>query len=609
MATKAVMQVQSSPSHHLHHIRKNKFGGQDKKEELEREVEVLRKMLDHEEKVHEFLERVYHHRPDGSTSSNSNSGSSSLSIPNFLPPKMKELLAELAMVENEITRLESQISQLKADQLKLQKDQPPPPPKTSLNSYHGSISSPLPNGSKEIPKEKKVAFETKALHFISKAIKGDYNLSDFSISEKVLKPKVSSSSSTNQKKDPIIEEEYFPVNKSNTTIKKSGMLKPSSPMREPRYSTPWRERNSEIPPKVTTSTPPPQVGLEEESIHKWGPNKLSENIMKCLLLIFVRLLRTSRTMELEKSGPLSRSTNFSMSFRAEPNSSIKSGLLVQKDSRQQDPYGIFDSDESITRDIGPYKNLVIFTTSCMDPKCISSSSSLPLFQKLKILLKNLQKVDLRHMAYHQKLAFWINMYNACIMHAFLQHGLPSNTSPEKLLTLLNKATLNIGGTTMAARAIELSILRKPTSLLMKEVLGKGDQSESNKLRERFGFEPYDPNVTFALCCGTRSSPAVKIYTADGVTAELEKSKLEYLQASIIVMSTRRIAIPEHLLLHMHDFAEDIESLMEWVCHQLPTSGSLRKSIVDCFRGIAIGKASTIIDKIPYDFEFQYLLTM
>lgn len=92
-------------------------------------------------------------------------------------------------------------------------------------------------------------------------------------------------------------------------------------------------------------------------------------------------------------------------------------------------------------------------------------------------------------------------------------------------------------------------------------------------------------------------------------AELEKSKLEYLQASIIVMSTKRIAIPEHLLRHMHDFAQDIESLIEWICHQLPTSGSLRKSMVDCFRGVPVGKASIIIDKIPYDFEFQYLLAI
>lgn len=118
-------------------------------------------------------------------------------------------------------------------------------------------------------------------------------------------------------------------------------------------------------------------------IQKLPPNKLSENIMKCLIFIFVRLLRTSRAMEIEKSGPLSRTANFSLSFRAESSLNSKASLLLQKESKQQDPYGIFNMEESIPRDIGPYKNLVRFTSSSMDPKCISSSSSIPLLLKLR----------------------------------------------------------------------------------------------------------------------------------------------------------------------------------------------------------------------------------
>lgn len=88
-------------------------------------------------------------------------------------------------------------------------------------------------------------------------------------------------------------------------------------------------------------------------------------------------------MELEKSGPISRSANFSMSFRAEPCLNSKASLLLQKESRQQDPYGIFNLEDSIPRDIGCYKNLVKFTSSSLDPKCISSSSYIPLLQKLR----------------------------------------------------------------------------------------------------------------------------------------------------------------------------------------------------------------------------------
>ena len=148
---------------------------------------------------------------------------------------------------------------------------------------------------------------------------------------------------------------------------------------QPRERIP--ESNWDLPPKSLSSTL-----LSEENSQTWHPNKLSENIMKCLNFIFVRLLRTSRAMELEKSGLIIRSMNTplsSRSFRVENTLNPKASLALQKESRQQDPYGIFDMEESIPRDVGPYKNLVIFTSSSMDPKCISSSSSIPLLKKLR----------------------------------------------------------------------------------------------------------------------------------------------------------------------------------------------------------------------------------
>ncbi|XP_024925144.3 uncharacterized protein LOC107406223 isoform X2 [Ziziphus jujuba] len=571
-------------------IRKKKLSGQRKKEELEKE-----KMLS-QEKVHLVLEHVQNRHIKGSA----------LSIPNFLPPKVKELLAELAMVEGEITRLENQISQL---QLGLKQEQeankeskyrqwPHGTPYNPVSrSSHFTFPSPMNNAVHE-----RMAFETKALHFISKAIKGDYNLSDFSLDEK----KGILQRSDDQK------ENYFNEDKFQDKVpRKSGtLLKPASPLRDPRNPSPKpRERNLGTPMDLLPKTIPVQVN-PEENFQNLHPNKLSEEIMKCLNFIYIRMLRTTRAMELEKSGPVSRSaysSASSRSFRAE--TPINSKSMLQKESRQQDPYGIFNVEECIPRDIGPYKNLVIFTSSSMDPKCISSNSSIPLLRKLRALLNSLQTTDLKSLTNQQKLAFWINMYNACIMHGFLQYGVPAN--PEKLLTLMNRATLNIGGNIINAQAIEHYVLRKPASSNMKEAYRKGEKDDKESIvRELFGLELMDTNVTFALCCGTRSSPAVRIYTADGVVAELERSKLEYLQASIVVTGTRRIAIPELVLRHMLDFAVDRETLVEWVCHQLPTSGSLRKSMVDCFRGHSGGKmSSTIIDKIPYDFEFQYLLAV
>ncbi|MBA0784352.1 hypothetical protein Gotri_001936 [Gossypium trilobum] len=535
-------------------IRKKKLSGLQKREALEKEVSMLQNMLNQEEKMHEILTQ-FQLQEDGS----------SISIPDFLPPKMKELLTELAMVESEIAHLETQISQLKH----------------GLNQEHEVIITKEKTPSKQKnpimqDQQENVVFETKALHFISKAMKGDYTLSDFMS----LNETMGNSGALFQEKIP----------------KKSGYFKTRESI---------VEANLDLPPKSPSS-----ALIVEKSSQNWHPNKLSENIMKCLHFIFVRLLRTSRAMELEKSSNVTRSMNTplsSRSFRVENTLNPKSN--PQKKLRQQDPYGIFNMEGSIPRDIGPYKNLAMFTSSSMDPNCISTLSSIPLLKKLRVLMTNLQKVDLRVLTYQQKLAFWINMYNACIMHGYLQYGLPDTS--EDLLAMTNKATLDVGGNKISAQAMEHHILGKQsTGLKIQEGSDKEDDGEAT-IRKLYGLELTNRNVMFALCCGTRSSPAVRIYTGDGVSAELEKSKQEYLQASIMVSNTKRIAFPELLLNNMFDFAVDMNSLVQWVCQQLPTSGSLRKSMVDCYRNHNAGKTSSSIsvEKIPYDFEFQYLLAM
>ncbi|KAL1544124.1 hypothetical protein AAHA92_21019 [Salvia divinorum] len=494
-----------------------------------------------------------------------------------LAREMIELLDELAMVEKEISRLETQINLLIAEPEHNERlhTQPGLQEWEHANQRSMQQEAPLAQDPSNISKrstEKATSFETKALHFITKAIRGDYKLSDFTLNDKAINSKRFKENTLHNQKP----------------SKRGPLLRRPSPSRHP---TPKRDHALDM------STP---LHPEEDNIYKWPPNKLSENIMRCLIFIFLRLLRTSRAMELEM--PVARSTDFSLGFRAKTGSA---GLVFPKDSRQQDPYGIFNFKESLIRDIGPYKNLVRFTSTSMDLKCIQNSAFIPLFQKLKNLMGGLEKVDLRFLSHRQKLAFWINMYNACIMHGYLQYGISSVSSPEKMLTLINQTTLNIAGNAINAQTIERSILRKPANSQEKQNLGGMEMM----LHDLYGLKSSDPNIIFALCCSTRSSPVVKIYTAEGVTGELERSKLEYLQASIVVTSTKRIALPELLLRNMFDFGQDMGSLVEWLCQQLPTSGSLRKSIVDCFKQVHGSRASAVVEMLPYDFEFQYLFSV
>ncbi|MFS7957915.1 hypothetical protein Hanom_Chr07g00672041 [Helianthus anomalus] len=79
-----------------------------------------------------------------------------------------------------------------------------------------------------------------------------------------------------------------------------------------------------------------------------------------------------------------------------------------------DPYAVlFDLDGAI-RDIGPYKTFIEITRSTFDHTrifecCIEAG-------KVRSLMNKLCSVNLNLLTYKPKLAFWINIYNACIMH-------------------------------------------------------------------------------------------------------------------------------------------------------------------------------------------------
>ena len=121
-----------------------------------------------------------------------------------------------------------------------------------------------------------------------------------------------------------------------------------------------------------------------------------------------------------------------------------------------------------------------------------------------------------------------------------------------------QATLNVGGNIINAQAIEHFILRKrdisnvkevnnknmisqfflvllntsttkllillllllyisKTMCLVLQVQRKGEWEEKESfVRELYGLEFNDPNVTFALCCGTRSSPAVSPFAQEHI---------------------------------------------------------------------------------------------
>uniref|UniRef100_A0A453DYS2 Uncharacterized protein n=1 Tax=Aegilops tauschii subsp. strangulata TaxID=200361 RepID=A0A453DYS2_AEGTS len=118
---------------------------------------------------------------------------------------------------------------------------------------------------------------------------------------------------------------------------------------------------------------------------------------------------------------------------------------------------------------------------------------------------------------------------------------------------------------------------------------------------------------------------VRVYTAEEVSSELEAAKVEYLERCVRVAGARRkkakskaaagaatIVLPKLLHWHMRCFADDVESLLEWVHSQLPRATrapELKRAIRELLHRGRPPAPEKMVEIEPYDADFRYLLPL
>ncbi|KAI3686766.1 hypothetical protein L1987_80453 [Smallanthus sonchifolius] len=471
--------------------------GKDRKMALQEDVEKLKNQLMHEENVHRALERALT-RPLGDLPR----------LPPYLPPVILELLAEVAVLEEEIVKLEEQVVNLRQ------------------NQYEEAIY---------------ISFFNRNLE----------NSSDFQENHPTkVSENTNPTTNNNQSPDPKIQ-----------------MVKTLSKRSQIDYMAAEKCLDTR------------KLQFEKGFSVDGGPNKISESILKCLMFVFSRMSSNSALKMTEMLPSLASCENpWAMDFK--------------------DPYDIFYEFENT--DIGPYKYLYEVEAAAINKN--RTTISVFLAQRLKILLGKLALVSLTSLTHQEKIAFWINIYNSCMMKAYLEHGIPE--TPERVVELMQEANINVGGHLLTAFSIEHFILRLPCHTKYTSL--KGFKSDELTARSLFGLELSEPLVTFALSCGSWSSPAVRVYTASEVEHELEVAKREYLQAAVGISTTKKLRmIPKLLDWYMFDFAKDMESFLDWVCLQLPSE--VGKVAMKCLERETSEPLSYRVQISPYEFHFRFLL--
>nr|CAB3468944.1 unnamed protein product [Digitaria exilis] len=225
-------------------------------------------------------------------------------------------------------------------------------------------------------------------------------------------------------------------------------------------------------------------------------------------------------------------------------------------------------------------------------------------RKFRLFIEQLAEVNPVHLNDDARLAFWINLYNALMMHAYLAYGVPR--SDMKLFSLMQKAAYTIGGHSFSAAFIEYVILKmKPPShrpqMALLLALQKIKVPEEQK---KFCIEAPEPLLTFALSCGMYSSPAVKIYTANNVREELQDAQRDFIRASVGVSRKGKLLVPKMLHCFGRGFVDD-NSFPIWISHFLPQQqATFVDHCVSQRRQSLLGTRTFGI--IPFDSRFRYL---
>lgn len=328
------------------------------------------------------------------------------------------------------------------------------------------------------------------------------------------------------------------------------------------------------------------------------PNRISEEMVRCMRSIFIHLSQT----EFESSNHSSKECILSSPAVFLSSSSLSdSSLDVESQhvccENKLNPYRVHWNKTKIL--IGVYSSATEVSWLTVGKNQLEYASGA--LKKIRLLVKKLEKVDPSIMSFNHRLAFWINIYNSLIMHAYLAYGVPRNE--VKLFSLMQKASYVIGGQSISAAEIEYVILKMRPPLHRPKALIKA--LIKLKKEHNFSFETPQPLAIFALSCGMHSSPAVRILTPKNISSELQNSLKDYIQASVCVSNKGKLLIPKLV----HYFAKETveDSLMvDWICRFLSQEqvSAIGKSSSSQRKYRASGARSFNI--LTFDSRFRYL---
>ncbi|XP_037542059.1 uncharacterized protein zgc:152951 [Nematolebias whitei] len=217
----------------------------------------------------------------------------------------------------------------------------------------------------------------------------------------------------------------------------------------------------------------------------------------------------------------------------------------------------------------------------------------PAFEHYCELAIQLQRVELLSLSREEKLAFFINIYNALVIHGYLRLGAPTNMWQR--YRFFNYVSYFIGGEVFTLQDIENGVLRGNR----KGVAQLRRPFSNTDPRLQVALPDAEPLVHFALNCGAKGCPPIKAYAPEDIDNQLRRAAEAFLEKDdgcVVDSGTGEVRLSQIFKWYKADFGGTDEKMLKWVLDHMEDSP--KKSSL---QGV-LSAGKTKVSFLPYDWS-------
>jgi len=131
-----------------------------------------------------------------------------------------------------------------------------------------------------------------------------------------------------------------------------------------------------------------------------------------------------------------------------------------------------------------------------------------------------------------QLAFWINVYNALVLHGIVRLGV--RASVRRVWNFFGRVSYRVGGHILSLDDVEHGVLRDNR----RRPWPPWRPFRAGDPRRALAVRPPDPRFHFAITCGAASCPPVAVYRTEAIDAQLDLATRNFVNQEIVLAGDR-----------------------------------------------------------------------